>query len=188
MPLTINGTVHNDGDPLLIGGVQAQEVTVNGVTVWENIVFNALWIDGSSMVDNTPGTGTSRIGFEVSGNELVCVGAQGQVGAVIVDGAGQFSGTSEGNTAPYAFLKAEGIGAGIAFSLGLEGGVITDSVVVPFDPATGFGVGPRTAYEIIAEVTLDVLATIWAEGFTLQFEWHGFGAPPAGIGGITTIT
>lgn len=36
MALTINGTIIEDGDPLTIGGVQAEKVTVNGVTVWED--------------------------------------------------------------------------------------------------------------------------------------------------------
>jgi len=36
MPLTINGVPHPDGAPLLIGGVQADEVTVNGTRVWVN--------------------------------------------------------------------------------------------------------------------------------------------------------
>ena len=38
MPITINGQPHADGAPLTIGGVQAQEVTVNGVSVWKNTI------------------------------------------------------------------------------------------------------------------------------------------------------
>ena len=38
MPLVINGVTHADGDPLLVGGVQAQTVTANGVVVWRNTV------------------------------------------------------------------------------------------------------------------------------------------------------
>lgn len=36
MSITINGTVLEDGAPLLVGGVQAQSVTCNGVEVWRN--------------------------------------------------------------------------------------------------------------------------------------------------------
>jgi len=38
MAITVNGVTLNDGDPLLVGGVQAQEVTVNGVSAWKNTV------------------------------------------------------------------------------------------------------------------------------------------------------
>ena len=38
MPITINGAPLNDGDPLLVNGVQAQAVTVNGTQVWRNTI------------------------------------------------------------------------------------------------------------------------------------------------------
>jgi len=179
MPLTINGVVHNDGDPLLVDGVQAELVTVNGVTVWENYTFDGLWVGLSTALFDT-------IEADVNGDLFIASGGV-HVGVVTWNGT-DFTGesTTQGSTSVIQ-RKIRGVVGGVQVAQSLADGSEPTpwSDTLAFDSVTGFAPA-----EIVSEAShADTYQTgLKGEGFGLRIFTLVDGANRIDGTGVVTVS
>jgi len=133
MAFTIDGVVIPENVPnaLTVDGVDIKTVTIDGVSVFNQNLFNGLWV-GTSSIDT--------YGFTVSGNSMTISTGSTVSGTVTVDTNGVFSGVSSGYLAAAAYFTARtlsitGSGNQLVWANTVETG---DNSTVALDTVSGF--------------------------------------------------